>query len=633
MTTFDSSDIWREQQQSAEFDRLLAEIADWTARAPRWPPFRQAAALWGRIEPRLRELQSRLDRVLVVGVVGGTGAGKSTLVNAIVGKSVSPASDIQRPTTTRPVIVCHPDVDPSFLHFASDRGPAPGLSAGERDRGSVPGHLAFRGSAADGSPAGGFGAEVEHVDSPLLSAMILIDCPDPDTQGDSIETTNRNRDLLRRVLPECDVMLFVATAQKYKTAAVADEVLAHAPGRQIVFIQTHAALDHDIRPDWKRLLESQGFAVPHMFLIDSQEAIDRQERGEPATDALNSLRDFLRAELAERARRRIRRTNALDLIGWWLKQVEQESENLRPAVEMLEERIAGEESRLSEKVRSRLIDRLRDDRQWWRTALLRQSASRWGGGPFAALVRMLDRPLAPWRWLLPIRGRMMVASGAAEQLRPAGFLAESASIAELGISDADIAEARSILRQQADRAGLVPPPVEGRADSETSQPAITALARQLAQRATTAVEESIERRAVRYAGPIFHGLLELLFTALLALLVARLGWNFFYEHTWLGKPLLGLDYLVYAAMWLLVWGLVLRWILAARLQRGLSREIGRLVERLNCQQVVGLLFGDLRHEVEQIRRHAEALDAVKSLQESLADRLGGEASQLARLRV
>ena len=51
-----------EQQQSAEFDSLLADINDWVARAPHWPPFRQAAALWARVGPRLSELQSRFGR-------------------------------------------------------------------------------------------------------------------------------------------------------------------------------------------------------------------------------------------------------------------------------------------------------------------------------------------------------------------------------------------------------------------------------------------------------------------------------------------------------------------------------------------------------------------------------------------
>jgi 50S ribosome-binding GTPase len=611
------SERWNDELEAADFDQLVSQITRWVEQSPPWPPLKQATALWARVEPRLRELQNRLDRVLVVGVVGGSGTGKSTLVNALVGRCASAASDVQRPTTVRPVVVCHPDVDPSFLHFS----------------------LAGADKSNDGKPA----VELVRADAPLLSAIILIDCPDPDTQGNGMEElANRNRDLLRQVLPQCDVMLHVATAQKYKTASVVEEILAHAPGRQIIFVQTHAAVDHDIRADWRRELESAGFSVPALFFIDSQEAVDRQQRGEPAPAELHALRDFLRTELAARARKRIRRANALDMTGRWIAQVRSSCEKLLPALAAFEQRIETEEARLAEQVRRRLSERLEANRQLWRAWLLERTTARWGNGPFAAFVRFVNRPFSPWRWLSPIRGRLltgfstpdrslegMPAAGGQAAISAAWPLAD-----DVGIGAADLAESRSVLQQQADRAGLEHAnAVSGAAsraadDANINVSTAGQLADQLGRQAAAAVEELVERRVARAAGPIFHGLLELLFLALASLLAARLAYNFFYEHMWLAKPLLGLNYLVYAALWLSVWGLILRWILGVRLQLGLRREIRNLVRNFDCRNAVAPLFSDRRQAAERIRRQLAALEPIAGLRDEIEARSADDKSML-----
>ncbi|MFF9554714.1 ATP-binding protein [Streptomyces albus] len=60
--------------------------------------------------PRVRTPEAPL--LAVIG--GSTGAGKSTLVNSLVGRRVSEAG-VLRPTTRTPVLVCHPDDRPWFV--------------------------------------------------------------------------------------------------------------------------------------------------------------------------------------------------------------------------------------------------------------------------------------------------------------------------------------------------------------------------------------------------------------------------------------------------------------------------------------------------------------------------------------
>jgi energy-coupling factor transporter ATP-binding protein EcfA2 len=134
--------------------------------------------------PRLREMDAPV--LMVVG--GSTGAGKSTLVNSLVGSIVSPAG-VLRPTTRAPVLVCHPD---DLRWFEDDR---------------ILPHLA---RTTGGSPTPG---TLQLVTQPELPAgLALLDSPDIDS------VLAENRALANQLLTAADAWLFVTTALRYADA-------------------------------------------------------------------------------------------------------------------------------------------------------------------------------------------------------------------------------------------------------------------------------------------------------------------------------------------------------------------------------------------------------------------------------
>jgi energy-coupling factor transporter ATP-binding protein EcfA2 len=134
--------------------------------------------------PRL----SQMDAPVLMVVGGSTGAGKSTLVNSLVGSVVSPAG-VLRPTTRAPVLVCHPD---DLRWFDGDRI----LPHVPRETG---------GSAAPGTLR-----LVTH--EALPAGLALLDAPDIDS------VLAENRALANQLLTAADGWLFVTTALRYADA-------------------------------------------------------------------------------------------------------------------------------------------------------------------------------------------------------------------------------------------------------------------------------------------------------------------------------------------------------------------------------------------------------------------------------
>ncbi|WP_211247200.1 ABC transporter [Cryptosporangium arvum] len=147
--------------------------------------------------PRLRQL----DAPMLVAVGGSTGAGKSTLVNTLVGAEVTKAGWL-RPTTRAPVLVCNPD-DVSW--FETDRI-LPGLSR------------------TTGPEAVNSLRLVPHPSVP--PGLALLDPPDIDS------VVAENRDLAGQLLAAADLWIFVTTAARYADAVPWD--LLHTAAQRTI---------------------------------------------------------------------------------------------------------------------------------------------------------------------------------------------------------------------------------------------------------------------------------------------------------------------------------------------------------------------------------------------------------------
>ncbi|HET7726904.1 MAG TPA: GTPase, partial [Candidatus Limnocylindrales bacterium] len=135
---------------------------------------RLADHLAGHVGPRVRSL----DAPLVVLLFGPTGAGKSSLFNALAGRHASRVG-VLRPTTREVVVLATP--------AAAEAVVSPGAPLGGVDSDRV------RIVADDAAPAG----------------LVLLDAPDLD----SVEAANR--ELAERLIESADLGIFVTSAVRY----------------------------------------------------------------------------------------------------------------------------------------------------------------------------------------------------------------------------------------------------------------------------------------------------------------------------------------------------------------------------------------------------------------------------------
>ena len=232
---------------------------------------------------------------------------------------------------------------------------------------------------------------------------------------------------------------------------MAREVAAFAPGRPLLFVQTHASRDPDIRADWRQELERQGFAVPQIFRLDGVEAAARASAGLEPEPGFRELLAAIDLELVGRAARLVRRTGALDLADWFMQQAGHQLEPYRGPTRELEAGLTRERSRLEGLLARGVAERLRAGRVSWQRLVADEVIDRWQGGPFATFLHATAAVGSLWHRMRPaggLVGRLLAGQPADVAAGRGGWQ----SVEELGLAAAEVEQSRSVLGGLAARA-------------------------------------------------------------------------------------------------------------------------------------------------------------------------------------